>query len=332
MISPRLTGHAGFTLVEMLVAVAIAGIVGMAAITVFTSTTRTTTAQTDLTDAQQNVRAAMDRLSQHVRAAGFGLPERATFSLTFGANTFTRPVTVTNNITDASLGIALNTDTLDLVGIGREAGVLKDYQADVCNESGKSCLSLVSNADFKKDDGTFNPLHRYISLGGAAFLEVSGIDGDNKIILTNPLTNFPEGFFNITPRPSVFILQALRYTIATDLENCSTVQPCLAVQDFSNGSGRQVLAQGIEDLQVGVFISPPDTSGGGPATFSSGTSTSSPNLSALRINLVGMAKTADRTSTFTRPALEDRLESAPDSFRRRVMTSVVKIRNPRPSS
>ena len=325
MISPRLTGHAGFTLVEMLVAVAIAGIVGMAAITVFTSTTRTTTAQTDLTDAQQNVRAAMDRLSQHVRAAGFGLPERATFSLTFGANTFTRPVSVTNSATGP--------DSLDLVGIGREAGILGDYNqsASGCNMPATTCLWLDSNSDFKKD-GTFNALSRYISLGGAAFLEVSGIDGDNKIILTEPLANLSVDFFNITPRPSVFILQALRYTIATNLENCSTVQPCLAVQDFSVSINRNVLAQGIEDLQIGVFISPPDTSGGGPATFSNNGSTSSPNLSALRINLVGKARNADRTSTFTRPALEDRAESAPDSFRRRVMTSVVKIRNPRPSS
>lgn len=331
----RCAGNAGFTLVEMLVAVAIAGLVGMAALTVFTSASRTTTAQTELTQAQQSVRASMDRMAQHTRSAGFGLPERQSFSLIFvnGAvtNTFTRPVTVTNSSTAP--------DTLDLVGIGREAGVLNDYQADGCNVSGSSCLSLPNvngedgNKDFKRDDGTFIPLRRYISLGGAAYLQVSGVEGSNKIILTAPLEGFPEDYFKVTPHPSVFILQALRYSIATDLLGCSVLQPCLAVQDFTElgGSGRQVLAQGIEDLQVGAFISP-NSAAGGSATFSNNGSTSSARLSALRINLVGKANTPDRSAIFQRPALEDRAAGANDSFRRRVLTTVVKIRNPRPGS
>lgn len=324
MITHRYAGNAGFTLVEMLIAVAISGVVGMAALTVYTSSTRTTTAQTDLTQVQQNVRAAMDRLTQHTRSAGFGLPERESFSLTFGTDTFTRAVTVTNSATAP--------DTLTLVGIGQEAGILKAYQADGCNEAGKSCLSLVSNAEFISS-GAFHPRHNYISLGGAAFLEVSGVTGSNIITLTEPLASLPSDFFNITPRPSVFILKALRYTIATNLTGCSAEQPCLAVQDFSelgSSGGRQVLAQGIEDLQIGVFTSP---AAGGSATFSNNASSSSARIAALRINLVGKAQNPDPSATFIRPALEDHpAASTPDNFRRRDLTTVVKIRNPRPDS
>lgn len=324
MTTHRCAGNAGFTLVEMLIAVAISGVVGMAALTVYTSSTRTTTAQTDLTQVQQNVRAAMDRLTQHTRSAGFGLPERETFSLTFGTNTFTRAVTFTNSATAP--------DTLTLVGIGQDAGILNAYQADGCNEAGKSCLSLNSNADFKNSAGNFNPLRNYISLGGASFLEVSGVTGSNIITLAEPLASLPMDFFNITPRPSVFILQALRYSIATDLTGCSVEQPCLAVQDFSElgGSGRQVLAQGIEDMQIGVFTSP---AAGGSATFSNNASSSSARIAALRINLVGKAQNPDQSATFIRPALEDHpAASTPDNFRRRALTTVVKIRNPRPDS
>lgn len=322
----RLAGNAGFSLVELLVTAAVAGVVGMAALTVYTSSTRTTTAQTDLTQVQQSVRAAMDRLAQHTRSAGYGLPERETFSLTFveGAvtNTFTRAVTITNSATGP--------DTLALVGGGRDAGELKAYQADTCNEAGKSCLSLVSNAEFKKADGTFNPLRKYITLGGAAFLEVSGVTGTNIITLTEPLASLPDAFFNITPRPSVFILQALRYSIATDLTGCSVLLPCLAVQDFTVSYDRQVLAQGIEDLQIGIFTTP---AAGGSATFSNNASSSSPDITALRINLLGKAQSPDQNAGFTRPALEDHpAASTPDQYRRRALTTVVKIRNPRPDS
>lgn len=319
--------NAGFSLVELLFAVALAGIVGTAVVSVFVSATRTTTAQTNLSDSQQNLRASIDRLAQHVRVAGFGLPERSTFSLTFGGNTFTRPVTVTNG--DPNI---FEPDSLTVVGIGRDAGRLNAYQTDDCNEAGKNCLSLVSNADFKDDNGNFNPLRRYISLDGAAFLEVTGVVGDNIITLDESLASLPKEFFDVTPYPSVFILQALTYSIATDLTGCSVEQPCLAVRDFTNGSGRQVLAQGIEDMQIGIFETPP---GGGGAEFSSGETTSSARISALRINLVGKSRTPDREAIFPRPLREDQIEITPpnpDSFRRRVLTTVVKIRNPRPDS
>ena len=316
MSTNRLANNAGFTLAELLISLAIAGIIATAALQIFTTTTRTTTAQTNLSEAQQNLRAAMDRLAQHTRSAGFGLPDRGGFSLTFGTNTFTRAATVTNSSTGP--------DSLTLVGIGYDAGELEPFvTGSECNAAGKDCLTLSS-----ADSVLANAL--YISVGGASFREVSSVVG-KKITLTEQL-DLPDDFFKITPPPSIYIIQALRYTIATDLTGCSTLHPCLAVQDLSGvtGSGnRQVLAQGIEDLQIGIFITPP---AGGSASFSDGSTTSSADISALRLNLVGKTKTPDKAPIFQRPALEDRDAGSFDLFRRRVLTTVVKIRNPRPDS
>lgn len=322
-----------FSLVELLVALAMASLVGIAAVTVFTATNRTTTAQVDLTQSQQSVRASMDRLSQHVRAAGFGLPDRGSFTLTFGANTFTRPVSVTNS--------NAGPDSLTLVGIGYEIGALNPYQANGCNESGKSCLSLSSTETASRLRNA-----RYISVAGASYQTVAlggvAVTPDNEsdsvknviFTLSSAMENLPQNFFGISPPPSVFILQALQYTIVanTTLTGCSALQPCLVVQDFSGvtgGGNRQVLAQGIEDLQIGIYETP---ASGGPANFSSGATTASPRISALRLNLVGKSATEDQGMIFQLPALEDRPLGANDKFRRRALTKVVKIRNPRPGS
>lgn len=318
MTTHRLAGNAGFSLVELLVAAAIAGVVGMAALTVYTSSTRTTTAQTDLTQVQQNVRASMDRLTQHVRSAGFGLPERESISLTFDGVSYTRAVTVTNSNTGP--------DSLTLLGIGYDAGELKDFESDSCNKAGEDCLSLSTT-----DSLLANAL--YISVGGASYKEVALVSG-NIVTLTEPL-DLPDDFFKITPRPSIYILQALRYTIETDtsLDGCSVLHPCLVVQDLSGltgGGDRQVLAHGIEDMQIGVFTTP---AAGGSATFGNTASSSSPDITALRINLLGKAQSPDQNAGFTRPALEDHpAASTPDQYRRRALTTVVKIRNPRPDS
>lgn len=324
----------GFTLIELLIALAIAGLVGMAALAVFTATNRSTTGQIDVTQAQQSVRASLDRISQHVRTAGFGLPDRTTFTLNFNGTNFTRAVTVTNSSTGS--------DTLTLVGIGHEIGQLATLGAGGCNQSGPGIRCLVLEGEIDTD---MLAKAKYISLGGGKFYEVTGVDPASKRInLTEDLDGLPDEFFlEITPPASVFILQALRYSIVTDLQGCSVEVPCLAVQDFSGvlGNGnRQVMAQGIEDMQIAVLVTPQE--GGAAVLVSDGLPIStlnngelpleSPMITALRINLVGKAATPDRTTTSLRPALEDRAEGALDGYRRRVLTKVIKVRNPRPDS
>ena len=62
---------AGFTLVEVLIAMAITMVIMAGAYTVFNSQQRTTTVQTNVSDAQQSLRTAMDFISRDIRMAGF---------------------------------------------------------------------------------------------------------------------------------------------------------------------------------------------------------------------------------------------------------------------
>lgn len=60
----------GFTLVEVLIAMAVTALIMTAAYTAFDSQQKTTTIQTNVSDMQQNLRAALDFMARDIRLAG----------------------------------------------------------------------------------------------------------------------------------------------------------------------------------------------------------------------------------------------------------------------
>lgn len=73
MVSPvcHTMGDRGFTLVELMIAMAIGGMVMAAVMTAFLSQHRTYLAQDDVVEMQQNTRVAMDMLARDIRSAGY---------------------------------------------------------------------------------------------------------------------------------------------------------------------------------------------------------------------------------------------------------------------
>jgi len=67
----------GFSLIELMVGVALMGLVAMAIFSLYLTSQRSATSQSQVVDVQQNVRVALQQMTRDVRMAGFLLPPDA---------------------------------------------------------------------------------------------------------------------------------------------------------------------------------------------------------------------------------------------------------------
>lgn len=331
---------AGFTLTELLVAMAMAIVVGMAGYVVFQTSNRSSVAQTNVSDAQQNGRVAMDRMAQDIRSAGFGMPNPP-FSLTIASQTFTTPMALSNS--------ASAPDGLTILGGRFVGGTLNQGGLAACNGEMDAfiCLSPADLAANFFTGAVFNANRRYINVDGTQFYELATA---GHVLATGQLQlngatlarDWPDG-------TRVFIVEAFTYARDTVSAGCSASTPCLGLTDLTGlRGGGGIVADNIEDLQLayGIDSSPrdgliDDTNGdlsytgtdfvntpAAPATAS--------NVVAVRVNVVARTRTTDMGgATFTRVCLEDRSADATctgatvDGYRRRALTKVVSLRTPK---
>lgn len=98
VMSDRHKAAGGFTLVELMISMAVGAIVMAAVMTAFMSQHKSYLAQDDVVEMQQNVRVAMDMLTREIRLAGHdplatadakileALPDRLSFTMDFNGN------------------------------------------------------------------------------------------------------------------------------------------------------------------------------------------------------------------------------------------------------
>ena len=79
----------GFSLVELLIVMAMMGIVTMAIYSLYEGTQRTASTQDEVVEVQQNLRIALDQIARDVRMAGFMIPSTLTPIATAGQNSLT---------------------------------------------------------------------------------------------------------------------------------------------------------------------------------------------------------------------------------------------------
>lgn len=344
----RLKNARGLSLVELLVALTISGLVASAAFSVFQSSGSAARVSENVTAVQMNLRAAMDLMSRDIRQAGFGLDETPTTLNFGGGNTFSAPIAFTNS--------ASGPDSITLVGVGHLAGYLKRADDSLhtgdnaCNENNDDVLCLDSIGEFLNSASppAFVPTRRYVSVAGMFPMELhsdaSTHDLTKKRLKLAVASNKVNANYRNADKIPVYIIQAVQYSIATDLDGCSVASPCLVARDFSGvrgGGDREVVAQHIDDLQLayGVdAVNPRDRLIDYPATgYTESAFQSNPlgdpmSIVAVRLNLLGRTPVegVQEAGTSVRTALEDRPASAtPDHYRRRILTKVIKIRNPR---
>ena len=279
----------GVTLIELMVTVVISVIILAAVYTIFTSQHRSWVIRAQISEMQKNARTAMQFLAKDIRMAGFGMPETA-------VNGFSDPINPANNVTNG-------TDEITVVSAYRQVSTLS------ANASrGASSITLQSSADAAKFNTT---TRRYLYLDGISEddnYEVTSISGP-QLTLTPNLTR------DYSANCPVFLVKAITYRVDfTDPDHPSLIR------DENTGDRALLIAQDIEDLQLAYQ----DVSGNwynNPPSVD--------DILAVRINII--ARTAREDPKWAgngiRPAIEDHSVGNPDGYRRRILTTVVEVRN-----
>jgi prepilin-type N-terminal cleavage/methylation domain-containing protein len=215
----------GFTLIEIMIALAIAGILLVSIYNLYISQSRTYTVQEQVSEMQQNARVAMNIISRDIRMAGFGQPSWTTINGTSG-------ITYKGiNVTDGGTG---NPDTLTVVGcIDPPPGKLGSAAA-----VGSTTITLQSSDEADK----FNTTTKSdIFIGELENAKVTGVSGAVLTIDTNPVQTGNQGTTNAFPvGTNVYLVKRVTYTIeSTSLK-----------RNENTGSGNDEIAVNVEDLQA----------------------------------------------------------------------------------
>jgi prepilin-type N-terminal cleavage/methylation domain-containing protein len=223
---------AGFSIIEILVGMALSSLLAFAAYDMLTLQQKTRAAHDDVLEMQQNLRIAMGRISSDLTMAGFGKPSHLGRSAWLqlnseGAGTITYSVQVTGG------------NTLDVVGcLGPAEG-----HAPAALGAGTTTITLAGG-----EGAHFNTTTKSdISIGGTENAKVVAVTGDVLTIDTNPALAGNQGLINgYASGMTLYTVTHVTYAI-----NTTGSVPILTV-DKHQGAGAQPVAQFIETMSVAL--------------------------------------------------------------------------------
>jgi len=222
----------GMTLIELLVALSVSGILIAGVYRTFVSQQHTFTVQEQVVDMQQNVRLSITRMTRELRMAGFGGGGAAGW-------------TATEFFSHGAIYGAY-TDVVNPSGGGTSVTVLEGYEPLI-----RTTLSLAAAAKDKSisvnDVSGFDapPSPKiYISVNGTEAHHIAAIDIVGKTI------QFPGWDKLVTDHQTgepVYVVAAVTYSLGM-----FDGKPCL-LRDDHMGGGVQPVADNIESLQFAYF-------------------------------------------------------------------------------
>jgi len=332
----------GFTLVELLIVMAISSLVLSAVLKVFQVNQRTYAVQEEVAAMQQNVRVARMFLERDIRMAGYGVTNfydgigkiyAFNFTNNAGASGTDR-LTITYLDEDAgACGVdpmgTPSCDSLPQVTLKNEMNPA-DIEAAI-NES----LGSPDYAGWVADcycDGQVHPA----ALPGMA-LVVTKPDGSRTDLFFLTGTDGPNGKLSHAPN---FTLGTMTYpNLVTDTYpvgstinffSPSTInQVTYDVVDLVLRRNGEPIAENIEDVQYGFGLdTDTDTVIDTWINNADLTNAQKDQVRAVRINVLGRTASAYPDHSSTRPAIEDHSAAgAADTYYRRQLQGVVKVRN-----
>jgi prepilin-type N-terminal cleavage/methylation domain-containing protein len=283
----------GITLIELLVALTISGILVSGVYRTFISQQHTYTVQEQVVDMQQNVRLAINRMTREIRMANFG---RQMQILKNSDGTYTYNTTFFDH--GAMYGTFSNVVNPDAGGTS--VTVVGAYQA-------KTTLSAIaltgSNSIFVNDVSSFDTgLNQYISINGVESHRIISIDVANKELQFPGWDTLPNDHQAEEP---VYLVMAITYSRGQDSEG----KWCL-MRDDHLGSGPQPLAENIDNLQFAYFDD-----------------ASPPNQLALPIADPKIIRMIQLNIIARTDKTDSELAKVGDGFRRRTLNSNIQLRN-----
>ena len=216
----------GITLIELLVALVISGLLLAAVYRTFINQQKTFVVQGQVVDMQQNMRGAINRMMTEIRMAGFGNVSMV-LPVTYTTGTF-------NNVLNPNMPTQGSLTIISSVG-----------GTATLTASGSSGQNQITVSTLTDDKG--NPLFdtgniKYISIGGLESYIINSIDtGAKTLTLNGSLT------YNHLIGTPVFTIRALSYQVAS-VNGFPTL-----LRDENMGDGAQPQADNIENLQFAYF-------------------------------------------------------------------------------
>jgi prepilin-type N-terminal cleavage/methylation domain-containing protein len=216
----------GMTLIELLVAMAITGLLGAGVYRTFTGQQHTYEVQDQVVDMQQNVRMAISRMTRELRMAGFGKLDSNFFSTTkhgskmlgqFGS-------VVTPGGDGKSVTVVAALQTIGILTANAPAG------------SNSFVVDNASGFDLDKK--------KYVSINGMESYRIYGIAGNQLTLKAG--TQLAYSHFIGEP---VFLVMAITYSIGV-LDGIFVL-----LRDDNLGLGAQPVAENIEDLRFRYVMS-----------------------------------------------------------------------------
>jgi prepilin-type N-terminal cleavage/methylation domain-containing protein len=231
--------EAGFTLVELLVALAIMLIVVASLSSTFVFQRKTYDVQQQINEMVQNARAGMDVMSSEIMMTGYGVTSTALSTwinwagVTFGND----PIVI-----DDGSG-ALGSDIIHVAGCFDGTATTLDANAS----SGDTTIDVDDASDFNTTTKS------NICINGIERAVVTGVSGAVLTIDTDPGTTGNQGLggsYDISAMTvDICVVKVISYSIVQETDaSGSTVYTLKRNENL--GAGRQPLAENIIDMQV----------------------------------------------------------------------------------
>ncbi len=285
----------GITLIELLVALSVSGILVAGVYKTFISQQHTFTVQEQVVDMQQNVRLSITQMTRELRMAGFGGG---------GADGWYKDFPIGTEFFKHGGVYGLYTDIVNPGLGGTSVTVLEGYEPIIrttLSQPASASLPPNNREIYVNDASSFdqppNP-KIYISINGIEAHHISAIDTTDPLNQKITFQGWDKLIADHQQGAPVYLIAAVTYSVGM-----FNGKSCL-LRDDHLGSGPQPVADNIESLQFSYF----DKDGNPPATNA--------DIQMIQVTVVAKSDQPDKD-----------LAKTGDGLRRRTVTTNLQLRN-----